>query len=543
MKLLVRLSLGMLSVILVVCLACVVNMTVIDRLKHEDDRVSAYSSIIDALRETEIKLADQESVLDAYIAGADEPLKAQFLGPAWHAVDQAIETARQHARAMNEAPADLEILAALVQDWRKNAEIDMTVFMRQQNTQTARMKVRRHLNAIITTQRANIATAQNSKSDAMTVILVTGAAGTFAAVAVGITATVWFLFTIQKPMVRLNAAVNALRRNAFDQPIDDTGRKDEIGAIARAIETFKISLLQAQDMRTEQEEMKKTAQLDKQDAIARISNDFESSVKGVAKSVAATAVTLKTASDEMSAAATVAGEMAKESNDAATVTANIVQTVAAATEQLSCSIERINQQVIESTETKDRAVVASEKTHLHLNRLIRESEKIGSVLHMIKAVAHQTNLLALNATIEAQRAGEAGKGFAVVAGEVRTLAQQTGNAAAGISNLIAEVQSAARDSTDAVETVSLTINHIDEITKSIAMAIEQQSLATREISENVQIAATNSVRQSELMGGVMDATQKTIAYAQNLLVSMDSLQEKSDDLAQDVDRFLSKIRA
>ncbi len=38
-----------------------------------------------------------------------------------------------------------------------------------------------------------------------------------------------------------------------------------------------------------------------------------------------------------------------------------------------------------------------------MQRLIQDSDKIGGVIDVIKAVAEQTNLLALNAAIEAAR--------------------------------------------------------------------------------------------------------------------------------------------
>ena len=89
-------------------------------------------------------------------------------------------------------------------------------------------------------------------------------------------------------------------------------------------------------------------------------------------------------------------------------------------------IERLAAEVARSTDAM---------THLQ-----QESNKIGSVMDVIKAVAEQTNLLALNAAIEAARAGEAGRGFAVVADEVRGLAQRTQKSTEEIEGLVAGLQ-------------------------------------------------------------------------------------------------------
>lgn len=162
--------------------------------------------------------------------------------------------------------------------------------------------------------------------------------------------------------------------------------------------------------------------------------------------------------------------------------------------------------VSEAVDQIERLACEVEHSVAAMSSLQKESQKIGSVMDVIKTVAEQTNLLALNAAIEAARAGEAGRGFAVVADEVRGLAQRTQKSTEEIEALIVGLQQGtqevatilqhsreltdnsvvlARQAGSSLGSITRTVSSIQSMNQQIATAAEEQSSVAEEISRSV----------------------------------------------------------
>ena len=133
-----------------------------------------------------------------------------------------------------------------------------------------------------------------------------------------------------------------------------------------------------------------------------------------------------------------------------------------------------------------------------MNHLKEQSDKIGVVLDVIKAVAQQTNLLALNAAIEPARAGEAGReGFAVVADEVRSLALRTQQSTEEIEKLVAGVQSGTHAVSSGMESSLLLSENCMEFTRRAGTSLENITRTVLTIQlMNQQIAAVAEQQSS-----------------------------------------------
>ncbi len=269
---------------------------------------------------------------------------------------------------------------------------------------------------------------------------------------------------------------------------------------------------------------------------------FENNVRALASEVTDASVALRSTAEAMS---TSASESVAESKAVATASATAaanVDTVAAATEELTASIAEINQRVVQSSTIARDAVKMAADTTSKVRGLSAASEKIGAVIDLIRTIAAQTNLLALNATIEAARAGEAGKGFAVVASEVKNLAAQTAKATQEIAQQVSDIQDVMAHAVQAIGQIESTINEIDQISGSISSAVAQQGGATQEISANVQSAASGTMEVTDKIARVSRFSADTGTQADAVLQAAKHLQQLAETLGAEVDKFSTSVQ-
>ncbi|SDS28196.1 methyl-accepting chemotaxis protein [Pseudomonas granadensis] len=344
---------------------------------------------------------------------------------------------------------------------------------------------------------------------------------TLLALLVGVIAAVIITRQITRPLQETLAVVERIASGDLTQNVTVT-RRDELGVLQQGIARMGVTLRDlisgirdgvtqiasaAEELSavTEQTSAGVNSQKVETDQVATAMHEMTATVQEVARNA-----------EEASQAAAAADGEAREGDKV--VNEAIAQ------------IERLATEVVRSTEA--------------MSVLQQESDKIGSVMDVIKAVAEQTNLLALNAAIEAARAGEAGRGFAVVADEVRGLAQRTQKSTEEIEGLVAGLQNgtqqvsavmnnsrALTDSSVALtrkagaslENITRTVSNIQSMNQQIAAAAEQQSAVAEEISRSII--------------NVRDVSEQTAAASDETAASSVELARLGGQLQQMVSHF------
>ena len=356
--------------------------------------------------------------------------------------------------------------------------------------------------------------------------------------------SIFSYFTIGRPMRALSVSMDELAGGNFAVVLPGLGRKDELGAVAGAVEKFKV--VSEQKAREEAEARIKQDQIAAQQRKAemvKLADSFEAAVGEIVETVSSASTELEASAGTLTSTAERAQEVTTMVAAASEEATTNVQSVASATEELSSSVNEISRQVQESARMASEAVEQARTTNDRVGELSKAAARIGDVVELINTIAGQTNLLALNATIEAARAGEAGRGFAVVASEVKALAEQTAKATGEIGQQITGIQAATQESVGAIKEISGTIERLSEIASTIAAAVEEQGAATQEISRNVQQAAQGTQQVSSNITDVQRGASETGSASSQVLSAAQSLSSDSNRLKLEVGKFLDTVRA
>lgn len=348
--------------------------------------------------------------------------------------------------------------------------------------------------------------------------------------------------SIATPIKGITDYMGILASGDLTQDVPDRNRKDEVGVMAAAIQTFKDGMVHTQELEEEQRK-EELVKLERQKKVEVAIKKFELSMSDIVKFVASASTELQASAQSLSASAEETSKQSGAVAAASQQAAANVQTVASATEELSSSINEISSQVARSSQVAAQAVEDAQTAGRSVSELVEAAQKIGDVTQIISAIAEQTNLLALNATIEAARAGDAGKGFAVVAAEVKNLANESTKATEEISGQIAHIQQISKTSAEAIETICRIIREMDEISGTISAAIQEQTSATQEISRNVSEAYTGTSEVTQNIGTVSDAANSTGSASHQVLSAADELSRQSEILKDEFDVFVKNLAA
>lgn len=379
-----------------------------------------------------------------------------------------------------------------------------------------------------------------------------------------------YLFSsrLTKPLTDITGLMNRLNNGDKTIEIRSVSRRDEIGVMARALESFRRSAVEK--LRMEDEAVLRGQQIEEERHLreaekARSAAELEGAVSALAAglrnlaegnlfhriegafapsleqlrrdfngSMSRLQATMHQIRDSVEMIQGNGTQMAEAAENLASRTerqAASLEETASAVEQVTVAVRLSSDRakgadriVRETKRNADDSAVVVDNAVDAMGRIKEASRQIEQITGVIDEIAFQTNLLALNAGVEAARAGEAGKGFAVVAQEVRELAQRSAKAAKEIKGLINKSSNEVnmgsllvQETGSVLAKISAQIITISQDVEMIARASHDQSGALQEVNSTINQMDQLTQRNATMVEETTAATHELSAQANSLL--------------------------
>ena len=327
---------------------------------------------------------------------------------------------------------------------------------------------------------------------------------------------------------KITGVITRLADGEWLEKVPGTTRRDEIGAIARAVVTFRQRLGDAD--RTLSRELHEMSN--------RIAELAEQANTGAAER---SRELCEAASAMQRHAAEIKARMA-DTSGATRGAAEAVEATADAMQKLVASINDVDDHVRQNLRLVGETACSTQTTRERMQELGKAAIGIGDAVKIVATIAEQTNLLALNATIEAARAGEAGKGFAVVAGEVKGLAAQTTRATEDIGKLVEQIQNVAVAADAAVTDIGGSIEAMSASSDRVGDIVAEQLGVTKEIGAGSAVAAERARGALADVQSIENAINESSALAGRTEAIAEEMTGTVDDLVADLGRVMPSNR-
>ena len=389
---------------------------------------------------------------------------------------------------------------------------------------------------------------ENTASDKQTAVLLSAFAVIF-----GLFLSKIITNSITKPLDEVVDVADRLSKGDLTKNIN-LNRKDEVGSLAKSLnmaiqnlrENINFLIHNSTDIKGSSDKLHDAS--DELSAGIEVIKGQSANVKKVSTNVAQNMVDVnKETTDIANISELVKNEAANVNDEMNTVASAVeesqtsVQSIAAASEQMSATINEIAENTERCRTITENAVQVAESASSKVADLSKASSQIEKIILVIEEISEQTKNLALNATIEAARAGEAGKGFAVVANEVKELARQTNEATVEVRDSIMQMAMHSDETVGEIGTVQGVIREVNDIVNTISAAIEEQSITVKDNSKSTSQAAEGLLEVTQSVAHVSDRLNDITNKIDSVSGSVQGISGKCTNTSKETEGVLYNI--